>query len=88
MKLDAAMPSDVRKVCDLPEAESKCLGLRPSPPPDSINVYSQRLIFGLSPLPNSHARPAVVDCSLNQSGSHWIKVNVIDLLHKHRLAVN
>ena len=35
---DAAMPSDVRKVSDLPE-RAKRLGLCPSPPSNLINIY-------------------------------------------------
>src|SRR5437588_13089724 len=40
------------------------------------------------PLPNPRAGPTVINCFFNQPCPHWIHVNIVDLLHKHRFTEN
>src|SRR4030095_2116161 len=55
-------------------------------PINAIDVYQQWLIFTSTPAPNSCTGPMIINRSLSKSGSHWIVVNVVGLLHKHSFA--
>ena len=66
-------------------------GLRPLfrfVPVDLIKINFQRFIFRFAMLPIPCARPSIINCSFNQSGSHRIQVDVVHLLHKDTFAEN